>query len=99
VTDVTTISAPASGKRRPKDPAATIPLRDGDEGWTIPALASAFKMSERSFRERFVKTGLLPVSRLGGVDFASITAARNLVSDVIAGGADPRPRRPRRGRR
>jgi hypothetical protein len=92
-------TAPTSGKRRPKDPAATIPLRDGDEGWTVPALASAFKMSERSFRDRFVKPGLLPVSRLGGVDFASITAARNLVSDMIAGGADPGPRGSRRRRR
>jgi hypothetical protein len=90
---------PTSGKRRAKDPTATIALRDGDEGWTIPALASAFKMSKRSFRDRFVKPGLLPVSRLGGVDFASVTAARKIVSDMIAGGEDPRPRRQQRRRR
>jgi hypothetical protein len=98
VTEAITTPAPTFAKRRRKDPTATIALRDGDEGWTIAALAPAFKMSERSFRERFVKTGLLPVSRLGGVDFASITAARNLVSDMITGCAGTRPRRPR-GRR
>jgi len=99
VTDVTTTPAPTSGKRRPKDPTATIPLRDGDEGWTVPALAAYAQMSERSFRARFVKPGLLKLARIGGVDFGSFDVVKGLVSDMITGGDDPKPRRPRRRRR
>jgi hypothetical protein len=98
VTDVT-ISAPTSSKRRPKDPAATIPLRDGDEGWTVPALAAFAQMSERSFRVRFVKSGLVKLARIGGVDFGSFDVVKGLVSDMIIGGEDPRPGRSRRRRR
>jgi hypothetical protein len=99
VTDVTTTPAPTSGKRRPKDRAATIPLRDGDEGWTVPALAAYAHMSERSFRARFVKTGLVKLARIGGVDFGSFDVVKGLVSDMIAGREDPRRRRPGRRRR
>jgi hypothetical protein len=97
VTDTT--PAPTFGKRRPKDPAATIPLRDGDEGWTVPALAKYAQMSERSFRARFVKPGLLKLARIGGVDFGSFDVVKRLLSDAITGGGDPPPRRPRRRRR
>jgi hypothetical protein len=48
VTDV--ITPPTSGKRRPKDPATTILLRDGGEGWTIAAVATYAQMCEPSFR-------------------------------------------------
>jgi hypothetical protein len=99
VTDLTTIPARTSGKRRPKDPAATIPLRDGDEGRTVPALAAYAQMSEKTFRARFVKRGLLKLARIGGVDFGSFEVVKGLVSDMITGGEDPRPRRPRRRRR
>jgi hypothetical protein len=86
VTDTT--PAPTFGKRRPKD-AATIPLRDGDEGRTVPALAAFAQMSERSFRARFVRPGLPKLARIGG----------GLLSDMITGCAGTRPRRPRRRRR
>jgi AraC-like DNA-binding protein len=99
VTNVTTIPASTSSKRRPKDPAATIALRDGDEGWTVPALAAYAKTSERTFRKRFAATGLVPLTRIGGVNFGSIARLRNALSDMIAGGDDPKPRRPRRRRR
>jgi hypothetical protein len=96
VTDAITTPAPTFAKRRPKDPAATIPLRDGDEGWTVPALAKYAQMSERSFRTRFVKSGLLNLARMGGVDFGSFDVVKRLLSDAITGGEDLRPRRPRR---
>jgi hypothetical protein len=98
LTDVT-IPAPTSSKRRPKDPAATIPLRDGDEGWTVPALAAYAQMSERSFRTRFIKPGLLKLACIGGVDFGSFDVVKSLISDMIAGCDHPRSRRPRRRRR
>jgi hypothetical protein len=98
VTDVT-ISAPTSSKRRPKDPTATIALHDGDEGWTVPALAQYAQMSERSFRHRFVKSGLVKLARFGGTDFGSFDVVKTLVSDMIAGCDGARPRRPQRRRR
>jgi hypothetical protein len=90
VTDVT-ISAPTSSKRRPKDPAATIPL-------TKAGRFPYAQISERSFRARFVKSGLVKLARIGGVDFGSFDVVKGLVSDMITGGEDPRPRRPRRRR-
>ena len=98
MTDLT-ISAPNSSKRRPKDPTATIALHDGDEGWTVPALAQYAQMSERSFRHRFVKSGLVKLARIGGVDFGSFDVVKSLISDMIAGCDDTRPRRQRRRRR
>jgi hypothetical protein len=34
-------------------------------------------MSETSFRQHFIKTGLVPLARIGGVDFCSFIAAHN----------------------
>ena len=99
MTEVTSTPAPTSAKRRPKDPAATIPLRDGDEGWSVRALAAYALMSEKSFRRHFVKTGLVKLARIGGVDFGSFDVVKGLVSDMIAGREDPRRRRPGRRRR
>jgi hypothetical protein len=99
VTEVTSTPAPTSAKRRPKDPAATIPLRDGDEGWSVRALAAYALMSEKSFRRHFVKTGLVPLARIGGVDIGSFNKTRDAISDRVAFGDDARTRRQRRGRR
>ena len=99
MTDLTISPAPISGKRRPKDPAATIPLRDGDEGWTVSALAAFAQMSEWSFRARFVKSGLVKLARFVGTDFGSFDVVKSLISDMIAGCDDTRPRRQRWRRR
>ena len=74
-------------------------LRDGDEGWTVPALAAFAQMSESSFRARFVKSGLVKLARFVGTDFGSFDVVKSLISDMIAGCDDTRPRRQRRRRR
>jgi hypothetical protein len=85
--------------RKLKDPLATIELRGGDQGRTVRFLADYCQMSEKSFRHRFVKTGLVSLTRFGGSDFASFDLVKGLVSDMLTGGGVPRPRGPRRRRR